>query len=283
MGLNRRERAELRDEFATGKWTVGEIAEIWGLTPEEAENYCKTKDDPSTPGRIVKYSEDWWATRSPEVRARRCHVTKKDGAQCGKVAMEAQAVCGTHGGRAPQAKRKARQRLEEAADRMAKQLLGIADSAESEAVKLAAVKHVLAIGGINERTAVAVSVELQPFEDMISDLGGIDRGITRAESRARRGLPDDTIALAGPDPSAPLDVEVIDGEDVGETHPSHPSAARTPADRGDVPPTRPAFADSPVGPPPGNGLMTMEDAVAALAKQNRMGPTPTLRPTRGRR
>src|SRR6185312_14767556 len=39
----------------------------------------------------------------------------------------------------PKAKAAARRRLDEAADRMAKQLLGIAESAESEAVKFAAV------------------------------------------------------------------------------------------------------------------------------------------------
>jgi hypothetical protein len=44
--------------------------------------------DPSTPGRIVKYSEEWWAARSPEVRGRRCHAKNGIGDQCGKVAME---------------------------------------------------------------------------------------------------------------------------------------------------------------------------------------------------
>lgn len=210
--------------------------------------------DPSTPGRIVKYSEEWWASRTPEVAARRCRAHRRNGDLCGKVAMEGQTVCGTHGGRAPQAKRKARQRLEEAADRMAKQLLGIADSAESEAVKLAAVKHVLAIGGINEKTAVDVSVELRPFEEVFQGLSGVAQ-ISRAESRANRGLP----ALERSDPAATIDAEVVD---VAEMGPDGSPASRTPTGRSDDPRHRPAFAED--APTPGVGLMTAEDAVAEL-------------------
>lgn len=213
--------------------------------------------DPSIPGRIVKYSEEWWASRTPEVASRRCHKGKgRPGEHCRKVAMEGQQVCGTHGGRAPQAKRKARQRLEEAADRMAKQLLGIAESAESEAVKLAAVKHVLAIGGINEKAAVDVSLELKPHEELLRDIAasGIAQ-ISRADSRAARGLP----ALDRADPNGIVDAELVD---VGEMGPDSPSARRTPADRSDDPRDRPAFAEEP--PTPGTGLMTMEDATAEL-------------------
>ena len=208
--------------------------------------------DPSTTGRLVKYSEEWWTTRSPEVRARRCKKGKdRPGEHCRKAAMEGQQVCGTHGGRAPQAKRKARQRLEEAADRMARQLLGIAESAESEAVKLAAVKHVLAIGGINEKTAVDVSVELKPYEKVLGSVVGLSGG-SRTDSRAARGLVDDSprMILQAPRPDVPLDVEVV------EPSPVRGGEAVEPSGRENGPDAR------------GAELLPMEDALEVIARQN---------------
>lgn len=212
--------------------------------------------DPSTPGHIVKYSEEWWASRTPEVAARRCRGHRRNGDRCAKVAMEAQTVCGTHGGRAPQAKRKAKQRIDEAQDRMAKHLLGIADSGESETNRLQAIKHALALGGFNPKTAVDVSIEQRPFEDVLNDipLGGIAQ-ISRAESRAARGLP----ALDRADPAGIVDAEVVDMAEMG---PDSPTAGRYPVDRSDDPRHRPAFAED--APTPGTGLMTAEDAVAEL-------------------
>lgn len=213
--------------------------------------------EPSTTGRVVKYSEEWWTTRSPEVRARRCKKGRdRPGEHCRKVAMEGQQVCGTHGGRAPQAKRKARQRLEEAADRMARQLLGIAESAESEAVKLAAVKHVLAIGGINEKTAVDVSVELKPYEKVLGSVVGLNGG-SRAESRAARGQTDDTPRML----PAPRIVEVVDAE-VVETTPDGGGDAVEPSAGQNGPDT------------PRAELMPMEDALELLAKQQATGKRP---------
>lgn len=203
--------------------------------------------DPSTPEPID--GDPWPEWTGNE--ARRCVAFKKTGEQCRRHARRGTTVCDFHGAKAPQVQRKARQRLEEAADRMAKQLLGIAEGAESEAVKLAAVKHVLAIGGLSEKNAVDVSVELKPYEQLLQSVGGIAQ-ISRAESHERRGL-----TSADPD-------EVVDAEVVPEA-PDADAGGRTPGDRADDPTHRPAFATDDVG-PPGNALMTMEEATAGQAR-----------------
>ncbi len=143
-------------------------------------------DNPSTTGRVVKYSEEWWATRTPEVRARRCHVIKKDGDQCGKVAMDGQRVCGTHGGRAPQAKAAARRRLDEAADRMARELLKIATTSESESVKLSAVRDALDRAGLKPPTQVEVGPKQpEPWEELLGDRRARDPSAARGNEAWR--------------------------------------------------------------------------------------------------
>ncbi|WP_237569649.1 hypothetical protein [Mycolicibacterium lacusdiani] len=150
---------------------------------------------------------DWTRSAHPE---RRCTGHRKNGEQCKNAAILGGTVCGYHGGRAPAVRRKAQQRLSDAADRMAKQLLGIAESAESEAVKLAAVKHVLAVAGINEKTSVEVEVEViaAPWQDIAGDVTGIAR-ISREESHARRGLTEPPRALPAADPNEPVDAELV--------------------------------------------------------------------------
>ena len=56
-----------------------------------------------------------------------CHGRKKDGTQCRKAPIEGGTVCSKHGGRAPHIKNAARVRIEMAADRLARQLLGMAE------------------------------------------------------------------------------------------------------------------------------------------------------------
>lgn len=88
-------------------------------------------------------------------------------------------MCTHHGGRAPAVKAKARRRLEEASDRLARQLLGIAEGAESEAVRLAAVKDALDRAGVQAKTAATVEVSVKPWETVLE-------GISNSEPLSRR-------------------------------------------------------------------------------------------------
>jgi hypothetical protein len=106
--------------------------------------------------------QDWSISNVPE---RQCTAHKRNGDRCKNAAIRGGAVCGWHGGRAPAVKAKARLRLEMAADRMAKELLGIAtDTNVPEGVRLAAVKDALDRSGIQAKTAVSVEVSTKPYE-----------------------------------------------------------------------------------------------------------------------
>jgi hypothetical protein len=200
---------------------------------------------------------------------RRCTAHKQNGQPCRRYAARGGNVCRVHGGAAPQVVAKARERLALAADRMARELLGIATGAESEAVKLAAVKDALDRAGLAAKTAVEVEVKA-PWEDVFADVAQI----SRAESRARRGITDDTPALA----EAVL--EVVDAELVPEDGTDSPADVdprhRTPTDR--VTGAAPRFA-APSG-PSSSELMTMEDAVAEAADANRRARTVRVRRVR---
>ncbi len=114
---------------------------------------------------------------------------------------------------------KARQRIEDATDRMARELLKMAvDENVSDAVKLAAIRDALDRAGLSARTAVSVEVGSRPFEQIFDDIASD----SRAESRRRRGMPDgdelDAIAITKPlalvnhSGEAAVDVDVVDAE-----------------------------------------------------------------------
>ncbi|WP_156661581.1 hypothetical protein, partial [Mycobacterium sp. 852002-51163_SCH5372311] len=122
---------------------------------------------------ITKWSEEWWARASPEVQANRCVAHKKTGERCRNAAILGATVCRFHGGAAKHVKRAARARLENAADLMAKQLLGIALTADSEAVKLAAIRDALDRGGLKAPSEVVLSQgETKPYETVFDSIGG---------------------------------------------------------------------------------------------------------------
>ena len=204
---------------------------------------------------------------------RKCTARKTNGIPCERWAIAGGTVCPMHGGRSPHVKRKARQRLEEASDRMARELLGMATNPNtSEPVRLNAIRDALSRAGISERTAVEVEVGLaKPYEQILSAI----EGGSRAEYRRNRGIPDDTpplLVAAAP----PLDVEIVD-EALSE--PLSYQYDEGEAEPGDTPVDLPA-ADTAPGPSSlfgsseGNGgLMPFDEAALQARKLNaRMMP-----------
>jgi hypothetical protein len=199
-----------------------------------------------------KLSDTWWAARSPEVRARRCRAHRRNGNQCGKVAMAGQQVCGTHGGRAPQAIAKARKRIDEAADRMAARLLAFAEREDVPAyVALQATESALNRAGLAAPTQVNVGLTA-PWEEVITGIAHI----TQAESRARRGLPAEPPLPALSSPGDGDRGDIVDAE-VVEEPPSGPPYAQS----------RPAWGQEP--PEPGTGLQTLDDALDGLRQMQK--------------
>jgi hypothetical protein len=196
------------------------------------------------------YSDDWWLDRNDQ---NRCVAVRKNGVRCLKPANRGMTVCRTHGGAAPQVQRKAKQRLELAADRMARELLGMATGAESEAVKLNAIRDALDRAGLGAKTEV--SVEVKPWERLMDDITGVAT-ISRAEHRAQPGR----AFISTPALADPLDVEVVEPAD--EDGPARP--AEWPA--GDMRDPGEGNDDGD-DMPRDSGLMTLEDAAETIRQE----------------
>jgi hypothetical protein len=193
------------------------------------------------------YSEVWWDEHDNQ---NRCVAHRKTGDRCLKIAIRGARVCRFHGGAAGHVRRKAKERLELAADRMAKELLGMATGAESEAVKLNAIRDALDRAGLGAKTEV--SVEVKPWEQLLGDISGV-ASISRAEHRAQQGRPFiEPAALA-----SAIDAELF--ERAAES-----DLARRSEPRGEEMRV-PGASDLGDGdmPPANGGLMTLEDAAEA--------------------
>jgi HEAT repeat protein len=93
-----------------------------------------------------------------EGRRCRAHSTQHGG-QCGQHAIKGGTVCRVHGGSAPQVKRSAQERLAEMVDPLLTELFRIAQSGESDAVRLAAIKDALDRAGYKPREKVDVNLQ----------------------------------------------------------------------------------------------------------------------------
>jgi hypothetical protein len=154
---------------------------------------------------------------------RRCNAhSSRTGEPCKLPPVKGSNVCRSHGGAAPQVKAKARQRIEEAADRMAFELLKMAtDDNVADSVKLAAIRDALDRAGLAAKNAVEVEVgPPKPWEQIMDGLAVIESG-SRAEFRRSRAVLDDFdcdphTALADRQRALPAaEGEAIDAEIVG--------------------------------------------------------------------
>ena len=171
-------------------------------------------------------------------------------------------------------KAKAQRRLGQAADALVQRLLGFAlDGQVADPVALAAIRDALDRAGLGAKTEVAL--ELRPYEHILNDVAGVAQ-ISRAESRARRGLPDDTPALDD-EPLEVVDAELVDDDpELPEMGPTVDARRRTLAE----PPDLPADDSAPATGPPGRELATLEDAAADADAANRRAKVGRVRRVR---
>ncbi|WP_336671484.1 hypothetical protein [Tsukamurella sp. USMM236] len=238
---------EWHEEFGEwGHWVddpEDDTQEIW--VPLEAKDDVAADDAPRAEVVQANDAEDhrkpepkegdsadlaWADGREPK---RRCTARRTNGQPCRKAASAGMQVCRNHGGSAPQVKAKARVRLEMAADRMAKELLGIATNDKVPAyVKLEGIKTALDRAGIGAKQAV--EVEVGPAKAWEQVFAGIAGG-TREDSRAMRGgEPDEADPFAAhrammEEDEARRPRGYIDAEVVEPAEPSDPPAKLPPA------------------------------------------------------
>ena len=148
----------------------------------------------------------WTGSAHPE---RRCTAHRKNGDQCKNAARQGTTVCDFHGAKAPQVKRKARERLEEAADRLARELLKMAtDPNVTESVRLSAIKDALDRGGVSAKSSVAVEVgPPKPYEQILEGLDSVEAG-SREDFRRSQELKDNAVERAALSPAAQQDFSV---------------------------------------------------------------------------
>jgi hypothetical protein len=118
---------------------------------------------------------------------RRCTAySSRTGERCRKWAVlgTEPGVCATHGASAPQVKRKARERVEMASNRLMGKLIEFAfDDTKPPATQLEAIKDSLNRAGLRPPAEIVLSQGDKPYEEIFEHIAGG----SRAESRRERG------------------------------------------------------------------------------------------------
>ncbi len=149
-----------------------EIIDVEAVEIEDSDNLPAVVATEATHGASPPIEgRDWSNYSRPE---RRCTAhSSRTGDRCKNVAIKGGKVCRYHGGNAPHVIANARARLQNAADLMARELLGIALTAETESVKLTAIRDALDRAGLKAPSEVVLSQgETKPYETVFDSIGG---------------------------------------------------------------------------------------------------------------
>jgi hypothetical protein len=139
-------------EVGESTWTNGESEE---MTTEQGD-LSTQKPHRSNYG----LERDWSKSAVPE---HRCRAHRKNGEQCKNASLIGSTVCRYHGGAAKQCVNAARVRLRNAAEKLARELRGMAtDPNVSDSVKLAAIRDELDRAGLKPTTTVDLEVSTKP-------------------------------------------------------------------------------------------------------------------------
>ena len=131
----------------------------------------------------------------------RCKAHRKNGDQCKRWAIRGATVCATHGGMAPQVRKKAAERIEASLDRAALAIVRLMEHAETPpAVKLAAARDLLDRGNLGAKQMVELEVSTpKPWQIAIQHM-------VVSTSAVRTGdVVDVDVIEAGNDPMALTD------------------------------------------------------------------------------
>src|SRR6266498_136575 len=143
----------------------------------------------------------------------RCVAHNKAGQPCGAFPIHGASVCSAHGGESPQVKRRAKERMEFAADVAAKQLIEFVKSKQVPyAVRLQACRDLLDRAGLSVGTDVTVT--LRKFEESIEGIfvDVVDGQVVEEEDASPAALPPGVIEDDEGDPLQQVDrSEVVQG------------------------------------------------------------------------